>query len=119
MARCTVCGAAPRLELIETARGKEWCVACNLEVCTAHLSDTQPQYGKTPAQAARLWHRDWRRAQEWQHEQMACEPQVCWECGGRGEIVTCFDDLCRGRDECIHGDGNDTCPNCGGTGEEP
>lgn len=28
----------------------------------------------------------------------------CYECGGRGWVVRCPDDLCHGMDECIHGD---------------
>lgn len=45
------------------------------------------------------------------------EPQACWECGGRGWKITCIDDMCHGLDECIHGDGETTCPDCGGTGD--
>ena len=47
------------------------------------------------------------------------EPQACWECGGRGWKITCCDDMCHGQDECIHGDGESACSNCGGTGDEP
>jgi hypothetical protein len=36
----------------------------------------------------------------------------CYLCGGKGYIVTCIDDICRGQDQCIHGDGEDPCPNC-------
>lgn len=44
-------------------------------------------------------------------EQDGC--QTCW---GRGEIVTCIDDMCHGQEECIHGDGYSVCPDCGGHG---
>lgn len=36
----------------------------------------------------------------------------CYQCGGRGWIVRCFDDLCYGQDECIHGDPPTPCPHC-------
>ncbi len=36
----------------------------------------------------------------------------CYECGGRGWIVRCIDDLCYGQDECIHGDPPLPCRNC-------
>lgn len=51
-------------------------------------------------------------------ENYACDDDTCQHCGGRGEIVTCFDDLCHGQEECIHGDGYSTCPDCGGCGHE-
>lgn len=38
----------------------------------------------------------------------------CQRCGGEGFIVVCIDDLCRGAGECIHGDGEAPCPDCGG-----
>lgn len=41
----------------------------------------------------------------------------CYRCNGSGEIVTCIDDMCRGADECMHGDGMSVCPECGGDGE--
>lgn len=46
-----------------------------------------------------------------------CEGAHCYECGGTGIIVTCWDDLCHTGDGCIHGDGEVTCPNCDGEGE--
>lgn len=41
---------------------------------------------------------------------------TCWMCGGEGAIVVCMDDMCRGTNACIHGDGEDVCPNCLGEG---
>lgn len=38
----------------------------------------------------------------------------CQECGGLGFIQNCPDDLCQGEHGCIHGDGDETCPECGG-----
>ncbi|MGB8644064.1 MAG: hypothetical protein WCF84_02415 [Anaerolineae bacterium] len=42
------------------------------------------------------------------------EPTTCPECGGDGELHTCWDDLCQ--DGCIHGDGDVMCPRCEGEG---
>ena len=41
----------------------------------------------------------------------------CYLCGGSRFIVTCCDDLCHGQGWCMHGDGNDDCPNCNKDGE--
>ena len=38
----------------------------------------------------------------------------CNTCGGEGFIVVCIDDMCRGAGECMHGDGEIPCPECGG-----
>lgn len=38
----------------------------------------------------------------------------CWNCGGEGFIVVCWDDMCQGAGECMHGDGEIVCPTCGG-----
>lgn len=38
--------------------------------------------------------------------------RYCWDCGGRGWKITCIDDLCHGRDECIHGDSPKRCWTC-------
>lgn len=38
----------------------------------------------------------------------------CWRCGGDGFILTCCDDLCHGAGYCMHGDGEEVCPECGG-----
>lgn len=38
----------------------------------------------------------------------------CNTCGGEGFIVVCIDDMCRGCGECMHGDGEVTCPECKG-----
>lgn len=46
-----------------------------------------------------------------------CDDEGCYVCGGKGYIVTCIDDLCRGADECMHGDGEQPCPAC--CGESP
>ena len=43
------------------------------------------------------------------------DPETCYRCGGEGFIVTCWDDLCC--EHCIHGDGEETCPECRGVGE--
>lgn len=40
----------------------------------------------------------------------AVDEAYCYTCGGRGFIVTCWDDLCQ--DGCIHGDGDEPCPDC-------
>lgn len=39
---------------------------------------------------------------------------TCLTCGGTGIIITCMDDICVGSDHCIHGDGEEVCPECGG-----
>ena len=41
----------------------------------------------------------------------------CYQCGGRGWMVTCIDDLCHGQDFCIHGDPPTPCPSCNSKGE--
>lgn len=38
----------------------------------------------------------------------------CNTCMGAGFIVVCIDDMCRGAGECMHGDGEIPCPDCGG-----
>jgi hypothetical protein len=42
---------------------------------------------------------------------------TCYECNGEGFVVICIDDICRGSGNCMHGDGEDLCPVCGGEGE--
>jgi hypothetical protein len=42
---------------------------------------------------------------------------VCNRCGGDGGIITCLDDICRGQGWCMHGDGEQMCPECQGLGE--
>jgi hypothetical protein len=42
---------------------------------------------------------------------------TCLTCDGEGVIVTCCDDMCVGLGFCIHGDGFDICPDCGGEGD--
>lgn len=44
------------------------------------------------------------------------EDPVCYTCGGEGIIITCCDDICVGGGHCIHGDGEDICPECHGEG---
>ena len=46
----------------------------------------------------------------------ALEMHVCWKCDGSGLFADCFDDLCHGREECIHGDPA-ICSECQGDGE--
>ena len=41
----------------------------------------------------------------------------CFECGGRGYIVTCIDGMCHGQEECIHGSPASPCRNCNPKGE--
>lgn len=41
----------------------------------------------------------------------------CRECGGRGWVVRCIDDMCHGQDECIHGDPPVRCSLCNRDGK--
>lgn len=43
---------------------------------------------------------------------------TCERCGGEGIIITCCDDICNGIGHCIHGDGEETCPDCHGEGDD-
>lgn len=46
----------------------------------------------------------------------------CYYCNGSGWIVMCIDDICQGLGECIHGDGEEVCPEClgrGGISDDP
>ncbi len=45
-----------------------------------------------------------------------CNYLDCERCGGEGSIVDCCDDLCRAQGACMHGDGEQTCPDCLGVG---
>ncbi len=45
-----------------------------------------------------------------------CDILTCSTCSGKGIVLVCVDDVCRGRGECIHGDGMGFCPDCGGDG---
>lgn len=38
----------------------------------------------------------------------------CYTCHGQGFILTCIDDICHGLGHCIHGDGEEPCPDCDG-----
>ena len=40
----------------------------------------------------------------------------CSRCHGSGTLLICWDDLCHGLGECMHGDGEIGCPDCGGEG---
>lgn len=42
---------------------------------------------------------------------------TCPSCDGAGFILVCIDDICHGLGECIHGDGEEICQECGGEGE--
>jgi len=42
----------------------------------------------------------------------------CYYCGGRGFVIVCIDDLCRGADSCMHGDGEEDCPVCNKDGDK-
>lgn len=42
----------------------------------------------------------------------------CYECGGRGYVNRCIDDMCHGQDECIHGDPPIPCFVCNRNGEK-
>jgi hypothetical protein len=44
---------------------------------------------------------------------------ICETCMGEGIIITCCDDICVGGGHCIHGDGEEICPDCLGEGEVP
>ena len=46
------------------------------------------------------------------------EDDSCCTCGGRRYIITCCDDLCRNGDSCMHGDGEDNCPDCNTNGDK-
>lgn len=37
----------------------------------------------------------------------------CETCYGTGTIITCCDDICNALGHCIHGDGEEFCPECG------
>jgi hypothetical protein len=41
---------------------------------------------------------------------------ACNRCSGEGWIITCWDDMCIGTGHCIHGDGEEICPDCFGEG---
>jgi len=42
---------------------------------------------------------------------------TCLRCDGSGRLLTCIDDICVACGECMHGDGETECPECGGDGE--
>lgn len=41
---------------------------------------------------------------------------VCFTCNGSGVKLVCCDDICLGQGYCMHGDGEETCPACHGSG---
>ncbi len=42
----------------------------------------------------------------------------CHNCNGTGIVVICIDDICRGQDYCMHGDGEGICPDCLGAPDD-
>lgn len=42
------------------------------------------------------------------------DDDYCDTCDNTGVILTCCDDICVARGECIHGDGEEVCPDCEG-----
>lgn len=44
------------------------------------------------------------------------DDDYCDLCDGSGVLMACIDDICVGRGECFHGDGDIICPNCEGSG---
>ncbi len=36
----------------------------------------------------------------------------CYNCNSTGIVVSCRDDICRGQEWCMHGDGESVCPEC-------
>lgn len=42
--------------------------------------------------------------------------EMCPECHGLGYIIVCCDDLCANSERCIHGDGEEPCDYCEGSG---
>ena len=42
------------------------------------------------------------------------EDFYCYTCDNQGFILNCCDDMCHGLGYCIHGDGEDVCPECEG-----
>ena len=44
------------------------------------------------------------------------DEETCLRCGGEGTVCVCPDDICQGRGECIHGDGDVVCDECNGRG---
>lgn len=63
---------------------------------------------------------EWDRIEEEIDRDMHVGPNPgCYECGGRGWVVRCIDDLCHGQDECIHGDPPSPCYTCNSKGLYP
>jgi hypothetical protein len=47
------------------------------------------------------------------------DPPDCPSCDGKGWILNCCDDICHDLGHCIHGDGEDMCAYCNGSGIAP
>lgn len=41
----------------------------------------------------------------------------CYRCDGKRFVIVCVDDMCRGAGECMHGDGEISCPVCNKYGQ--
>lgn len=54
---------------------------------------------------------------DWDDVEDDPDDRYCYRCDNSGWIVTCCDDLCRSGtpgESCIHGDGDQLCPECKG-----
>lgn len=49
-----------------------------------------------------------------QDYEMDDDNRYCDLCHNEGFIITCCDDICVGSNACIHGDGEEICPECHG-----
>lgn len=55
--------------------------------------------------------------EDWDDDYDEHDNSGCYECGGRGYVVRCPDDLCHGQDYCIHGDPPEPCGLCNKDGK--
>ena len=54
---------------------------------------------------------------DWKYYEDDDEPdRTCVECHGEGRVMVCWDDMCVGLGDCMHGDGWAVCRACGGSG---
>lgn len=53
------------------------------------------------------------------YDELYGEDETCPSCDGTGWEVTCCDDICVSLGECMHGDGEEVCFECGGEGVVP
>lgn len=55
-------------------------------------------------------------SQDYYEQDTQCyeDDDYCYRCDNSGVIITCCDDICHGLGYCIHGDGEDICPDCKG-----